>query len=85
MYCAYYIPIPAIAPFVDVIIILLILAAVSALILLPAIYALLVKANISLTGGSNTMAKAAGLRRTLTKEEVNIMDATVVMESHDVW
>ncbi len=85
MYCAYYIPIPAIAPFVDVIIILLILAAVSALILLPAIYALLVKANISLTGGSNTMAKAAGLRRTLTKEEGNIMDATLVMESQDVW
>ena len=80
MFCAYYIPIPAIAPFIDVIIILLILAAISALILLPAIYSLLVKANISLTGGSNTMAKAAGLRRTLTREQGDIMDATLVME-----
>ena len=85
MFCAYYIPIPAIAPFIDVIIILLILAAISALILLPAIYSLLVKANISLTGGSGTMAKAAGLRRTLTKEQGDIMDATLVMDSQDAW
>ena len=83
--CAFYIPIPAIIPFVKVIIILLILAAISALILLPAIYTLLVKANITLTGGSNTMAKAAGLRRTLTKEEGNIMDSTLVMSSEDAW
>ena len=85
MFCAYYIPIPAIAPFIDVIIILLILAAISALILLPAIYTLLVKANISLTGGSGTMAKAAGLRRTLTREQGDIMDATLVMDSQDAW
>ena len=85
MFCAYYIPIPAIAPFIDVIIILLILAAISALILLPAIYSLLVKANISLTGGSGTMAKAAGLRRTLTREQGDIMDATLVMDSQDAW
>ena len=85
MTCAYYIPIPAIAPFIDVIIILLILAAISALILLPAIYSLLVKANISLTGGSGTMAKAAGLRRTLTREQGDIMDATLVMDSQDAW
>ncbi|MEC9393592.1 MAG: MMPL family transporter [Candidatus Thermoplasmatota archaeon] len=83
--CAFYIPIPAIIPFVKVIIILLILAAISALILLPAIYTLLVKANITLTGASNTMAKAAGLRRTLTKEEGNIMDSTLVMSSEDAW
>ena len=85
MFCAYYIPIPAIAPFIDVIIILLILAAISALILLPAIYSLLVKANISLTGGSGTMAKAAGLRRTLTSEQGDIIDATLVMDSQDAW
>ena len=85
MFCAYYIPIPAIAPFIDVIIILLILAAISALILLPAIYSILVKANISLTGGSGTMAKAAGLRRTLTREQGDIMDATLVMDSQDAW
>ena len=38
MACAYQIPIPAITPFVTVIIVLLIVAAISALILLPAIY-----------------------------------------------
>ena len=85
MACAYQIPIPAITPFVTVIIVLLIVAAISALILLPAIYALLVKSNISLTGGSNTMAKAAGLRRTLTKEQGEIIDATLVMDSQDAW
>ena len=83
--CAYWIPIPAIIPFVNVIIILLIVAAISALFLLPAIYALLVKANISLSGGSNNMARAAGLRRTLTREEGNVIDATLVMGSDDAW
>ena len=83
--CAWFIPIPAIIPFVNVIIILLIVAAISALLLLPAIYALLVKANISLSGGSNTMARAAGLRRTLTKEEGAVLDATLVMSSDDAW
>lgn len=83
--CAYWIPIPAIKPFVDVIIILLIVAAISALFLLPAIYALLVKANISLSGGSSNMARAAGLRRTLTREESSVIDATLVMGSDDAW
>lgn len=83
--CAWLIPIPAIIPFVNVIIILLILAAISALLLLPAIYTLLVKANIGLTGGSSTMARAAGLRRTLTREEGTIMDATLVMDADDAW
>ena len=31
------------------------------------------------------MAKAAGLRRTLTKEQGDVMDATLVMESRDAW
>ncbi len=83
LYSAYWIPIPAIKPFVDVIIILLVLAGISALLLLPAIYALLVKANISLSGGSSSMAKVAGLRRTLTKEEDEIIDATLVMRTAD--
>jgi len=81
MTCAYLIDIPAIVPFVTVIIILLVLAAISALFLLPAIYSLLVKANISLSGGSSSMAKAAGLRRTLTREEDRLIDATLVMEN----
>ncbi|MFL2956676.1 MAG: RND family transporter [Candidatus Thalassarchaeaceae archaeon] len=81
MTCAYLIDIPAIVPFVTVIIILLVLAAISALFLLPAIYSLLVKANISLSGGSSSMARAAGLRRTLTREEDGLIDATLVMEN----
>jgi hypothetical protein len=44
-----------------------------------------VKANISLSGGSNNMARAAGLRRTLTREEGNVIDATLVMGSDDAW
>jgi predicted RND superfamily exporter protein len=84
--CAYRIDIPAIKPFVDVIIILLIIAAISALLLLPAIYSLLVKANISLSGGSSTMVKSAGLRRTLTREEAGVMDATLELTPpEDVW
>ena len=83
---AYYIDIPAIKPFVDVIIILLIIAAISALFLLPAIYSLLVKVNISLSGGSSTMVKSAGLRRTLTREEAGVMDATLELTPpEDVW
>ena len=84
--CAYWIDIPAIKPFVDVIIILLIIAAISALLLLPAIYSLLIKANISLSGGSSTMVKSAGLRRTLTREEAGVRDATLELAPpEDVW
>ena len=84
--CAYRIDIPAIKPFVDVIIILLIIAAISALLLLPAIYSLLIKANISLSGGSSTMVKSAGLRRTLTREEAGVTDATLELTpAEDVW
>jgi len=83
--CAWWLPIPAIIPFVNVIITLLVVAAISALFLLPAIYALLVKANISLSGGSSNMARAAGLRRTLTREESSVIDATLVMGSDDAW
>ena len=31
------------------------------------------------------MAKAAGLRRTLTREQGDIMDATLVIEGQDAW
>jgi len=83
--CSLWMGIPAIIPFIKVIIILLVVAAISALFLLPSIYALLVKANISLSGGSNNMARAAGLRRTLTREESSVIDATLVMGSDDAW
>ena len=31
------------------------------------------------------MARAAGLRRTLTREESSVIDATLVMGSDDAW
>ena len=58
---AYLIPIPALKPFVTVIIILLVFAALSALLLLPAIYALFVKEGWGLAGGSDAMRRKAGL------------------------
>ena len=83
---AYYIPIQAIHPFVTVIIILLIVAALSALLLLPAIYALLIKNNVSLTGGVETMVKTAGLRRAIARDEADSIDATLLIGSaDDAW
>ena len=83
---AKWIPIPAVQPFVDVVIILLIIAAISALLLLPAIYSLLVKANIGLTGGVSTMVKTAGLRRAIAKDEADVLDASLVFgSSDDAW
>jgi predicted RND superfamily exporter protein len=58
---AYLIPIPALKPFVTVIIILLSFAALSALILLPAIYATFVKMGWGLSGGGDAMRRNAGL------------------------
>ena len=61
MMTAFLIPIPALKPFVLVIIILLLFAAISALLLLPAIYTTFVKEGWGLTGGSDAMRKKAGL------------------------
>ena len=84
--CAYQIPIEAIHPFVTVIIILLIVAALSALLLLPAIYALLIKNNVGLTGGVETMVKTAGLRRAIARDEADSIDATLLIGSaDDAW
>ena len=84
--CAYQIPIDAIHPFVTVIIVLLIVAALSALLLLPAIYALLIKSNIGLTGGVETMVKTAGLRRAIARDEADSIDASILIgSSDDAW
>ena len=84
--CAYRIPIVAIHPFVTVIIILLIVAALSALLLLPAIFALLIKSGIGLTGGVETMVKTAGLRRAITRDEADVIDASLLIgSSDDAW
>jgi len=58
---AYRIPIPEIKPFVSVIIILLWIAAASALVLLPAIFVALEKSGVGAFGGTSAMAKRLGL------------------------
>jgi len=83
MFCAFGIPIPAIKPFITVIIILLIIAAISALILLPAIYALSVKLNVNLTGGVSRMVKTAGLKRAIERDEADAIDATLIIGKYD--
>lgn len=86
LFSAYLIPIEAIKPFVTVVIILLIVAALSALLLLPAVFSLLIKANVSLTGGVETMVKTAGLRRAVAKDEADAIDATLLLgASDDAW
>lgn len=86
LFSAYLIPIEAIKPFVTVVIILLIVAALSALLLLPAVFSLLIKANVSLTGGVETMVRTAGLRRAVAKDEADAIDATLLLgASDDAW
>ena len=86
LFSAYLIPIQAIKPFVTVVIILLVVAALSALLLLPAVFSLLIKNNVSLTGGVETMVKTAGLRRAMAKDEADAIDATLLMgTSDDAW
>ena len=86
LFSAYLIPIYAIKPFVTVVIILLIVAALSALLLLPAVFSLLIKANVSLTGGVETMVRTAGLRRAVAKDEADAIDATLLLgASDDAW
>tara|TARA_B100000470_G_C19776260_1_gene385490 strand:- start:133 stop:1680 length:1548 start_codon:yes stop_codon:yes gene_type:complete len=84
--CAYGIPIEAITPFVTVIIILLVIAALSALLLLPAIFSFMVKSNLGLSGGVETMVKTAGLRRAIAKEDADSIDAAIAYgRSKDAW
>ena len=82
MTCAYLIPIPALKPFITVIIILLVVAALSALLLLPAIYSFLVKSGIPLTGGSTSMImKISGNFVKDNHEEVQIP----IYEAKEAW
>jgi predicted RND superfamily exporter protein len=84
--CAYGIPIEAITPFVTVIIILLVIAALSALLLLPAIFSFMVNYNFGLSGGVETMVKTAGLRRAIAKENADSIDAALAYgRSKDAW
>ncbi len=84
--CAYGIPIEAITPFVTVIIILLVIAALSALLLLPAIFSFMVNYNFGLSGGVETMVKTAGLRRAIAKDNADSIDAALAYgRSKDAW
>jgi len=84
MYTAYDIPIPEITPFITVILILLWVAAASALILLPAIFITLEKMGIGAVSGGNNMAKKLGLIRTPTTTE-DVMEAALVDDVVDAW
>lgn len=84
MYTAYDIPIPEITPFITVILILLWVAAASALILLPAIFITLEKMGIGAVSGGNNMAKKLGLIRTTVHTE-DVMEAALVDDVVDAW
>jgi predicted RND superfamily exporter protein len=85
---AYLIPIPEIKPFITVIIILLWIAAASALFLLPAIFVTLEKMGIGTTGGSDSMKRALGLMQAQRSGEIAI-DAVMVTptskSSDEAW
>ena len=81
---AFFIPIPALKPFVLVIIILLLVAASSALLLLPAIFTFLIESGIGLVGGSATMMRAARLIAKGEDEEV-VLASHTQRTDHDSW
>ena len=83
--CAYRIPIEAIKPFVTVIIILLIVAALSALLLLPAIYSFMVTSKLGLTGGADSMVKAAGLKMKSMVSEDARSQMSSLSNQEDAW
>jgi len=85
MITAYQIPIPEIKPFITVIIILLWIAAASALILLPAIFVLLEELGIGSTGGANSMARKLGLGKVASRGDIDIVDATLIPDHGDAW
>jgi hypothetical protein len=85
MFAAYDIPIPEIRPFITVILILLWVAAASALILLPAIFVTLEKMGIGAVGGANGMARRLGLVENATYVLDDVMDASLIDDVVDVW
>ena len=66
------------------ILILLWVAAASALILLPAIFVTLEKMGIGAVSGGNNMAKKLGLIRTSAYSE-DVMEAALVEDVVDAW
>ena len=84
MFTAYDIPIPEIKPFITVILILLWVAAASALILLPAIFITLEKMGIGAVSGGNSMAKKLGLIHT-HEHMTDVMEASLLDDVVDAW
>ena len=84
MVTAYGIPIEAIRPFITVILILLWVAAASALILLPAIFVTLEKAGLGAVGGRTSMAKRLGLGKAKVLD-VDVLDAALADDVIDAW
>ena len=84
MLTAYQIPIPAIAPFITVILILLWVAAASALILLPAIFVTLEKAGLGTVSGRSGMVKRLGLGQK-KQLDVDVLDAALLDDVIDAW
>jgi hypothetical protein len=68
-----------------VIIILLWVAAASALILLPAIFVTLEKMGIGSVGGPSGMAKKLGLGAIGGRNEIDVLDAALVDDVIDSW
>jgi len=85
MITAYQIPIPEIKPFITVIIILLWIAAASALILLPAIFVLLEELGVGSTGGASSMARKLGLGRVSSRGDIDVVDATLIPDHGEAW
>ena len=86
MTCAFGIDIPAIGPFVTVIIVLLIVAALSALLLLPAIYSFMVTSNLGLTGGMTAMVKTAGLHTQSQNTNIDALESRIsYSQTDDAW
>ena len=85
MVTAYQIPIPEIKPFITVIIILLWIAAASALILLPAIFVLLEELGIGSSGGASSMARKLGLGKVAVRGDIDVADATLIPDHGDAW
>ncbi|MDP6866291.1 MAG: MMPL family transporter, partial [Candidatus Poseidoniaceae archaeon] len=80
MFTAYQIPIPEIKPFVTVILILLWVAAASALFLLPAIFVTLEKFGISVVGGPSAMSRRLGLGK-MKADHPDALEAVLVVDS----
>jgi len=85
MITAYQIPIPEIKPFITVIIILLWVAAASALILLPAIFVFLEELGIGSTGGASSMARKLGLGNISKRGDIDAVEATLIPDYGDAW